>query len=138
MKRTWFKGVRTAEAAKARYRELVKTHHPDAGGDPEELLAIKAEYEDVLERILTRSMDSQFRKEYGIPRTDRRTTSQTNEDAAEHVPADHTPRKSQPKKSSIFDVFTEDEKATLRATAAKAVGRAAESLADRVMRKIIR
>lgn len=130
----WFKNIRTAEGAKARYRELVKRHHPDAGGDPEELLAIKAEYEAVLERILVRSFDNEFRSENNIPKADKKQASSTA--APEPSKATHQPAPK--KKVSIFDVFNEDEKEVLRSTAAKAVGRAAESLADRFIRKIIR
>ena len=35
----------TREAAKARYRELVKQHHPDTGGDAEQFKRIQAAWE---------------------------------------------------------------------------------------------
>jgi len=41
---SYFSGCIKVSAIKARYRELVKLHHPDLGGDEEVMKAINAEY----------------------------------------------------------------------------------------------
>lgn len=41
---TYFEGCTTQAEAKARYRELVKQHHPDTGGDLRIMQDINAEY----------------------------------------------------------------------------------------------
>lgn len=38
----------TPDSLKARYRELAKLHHPDAGGDKEEFQLLQQEYEQAL------------------------------------------------------------------------------------------
>ena len=40
----------TMADAKARYRELVKKHHPDVGGDPEQFKRIQAAWEMLTSR----------------------------------------------------------------------------------------
>lgn len=44
MKYTYFQECRNQEEAKARYRELVRKHHPDAGGDTRTMQDINNEY----------------------------------------------------------------------------------------------
>ena len=44
---------------KAAYRRLVKEHHPDAGGDPERILALNAAWELVGDRDSRRQFDQQ-------------------------------------------------------------------------------
>jgi curved DNA-binding protein CbpA len=44
MKYTYFQECRTQEEAKALYRELVKKHHPDAGGNTRTMQDINEEY----------------------------------------------------------------------------------------------
>ena len=40
----WFAGIETRQELKARYKELVKTHHPDCGGNEADMKAINNEY----------------------------------------------------------------------------------------------
>lgn len=44
MKYTYFQECRTQDEAKALYRELVKKHHPDIGGDTRTMQEINSEY----------------------------------------------------------------------------------------------
>lgn len=46
---SWFDGLKTAAEIRARYRELAKTHHPDAGGDASEFSRITDAYNRALE-----------------------------------------------------------------------------------------
>lgn len=43
----WFAGIKTIEELRKRYRELLKTHHPDNGGSVEATQEINMEYERV-------------------------------------------------------------------------------------------
>ena len=47
----------TATEIKAAYRQLVKRHHPDAGGDSERILALNAAWELLGDRDRRRSFD---------------------------------------------------------------------------------
>lgn len=46
-KRRWFAGLKSREAVTDRYRELAKKHHPDAGGNSDDMAAINAEFAEV-------------------------------------------------------------------------------------------
>lgn len=48
----------SAAAIKAAYRALVKRHHPDAGGDPERILALNAAWEVLRDRDRRRRYDA--------------------------------------------------------------------------------
>ena len=48
MARNYFKDCLTVEAVKAAYKELMKKHHPDKGGDREICKTINAQMDDVL------------------------------------------------------------------------------------------
>ena len=41
----WFTNVRTVEELRKQYRQLMKKHHPDVGGNTEDAKQINAEYE---------------------------------------------------------------------------------------------
>ena len=41
----WFKGITTVEELRKRYRELLKQHHPDNGGNEEIMKEINTEYD---------------------------------------------------------------------------------------------
>ncbi|MGG1571631.1 molecular chaperone DnaJ [Fictibacillus sp. NRS-1165] len=45
----YFKNIETLEELKKAYRKLCKVHHPDAGGKHEDFVAMRAEYERILE-----------------------------------------------------------------------------------------
>lgn len=45
--RKWFRNVETVEELRAAYKELLKQHHPDNGGDLPVMQEINAEYEAV-------------------------------------------------------------------------------------------
>lgn len=49
----WFTGVTSIEELRKKYRELLRTHHPDNGGNVADMQSINAEYDalfDVLRR----------------------------------------------------------------------------------------
>jgi molecular chaperone DnaJ len=48
----------SADEIKAAYRSLVKTHHPDAGGDPQRILALNAAWEVLGDQDLRRRYDA--------------------------------------------------------------------------------
>lgn len=41
----WFTNIRTVEELRKQYRQLMKKHHPDVGGNTEDAKQINAEYE---------------------------------------------------------------------------------------------
>ena len=41
----WFANVRTVEELRKQYRQLMKKHHPDVGGNTEDAKEINSEYE---------------------------------------------------------------------------------------------
>lgn len=47
----YFQGIKTAQEAKARYRDLAMKNHPDKGGDSEAMKAINNEFEIVWEKV---------------------------------------------------------------------------------------
>lgn len=47
----WFKEVRTTEELRKKYRELLKMHHPDNGGNEEVMKEINTEYDAVFARM---------------------------------------------------------------------------------------
>ena len=47
----WFKGVKTIEELRKMYRELLKEHHPDNGGNVSDMQEINSEYDVVFKRI---------------------------------------------------------------------------------------
>ena len=49
----FFKGIYTMEALKKAYHALIKTNHPDAGGDEAAMKAINIAYEQAVEYIKT-------------------------------------------------------------------------------------
>ena len=49
----WFTNVRTVEELRKQYRQLMKKHHPDVGGNTEDAKQINAEY-DRLYAVLSR------------------------------------------------------------------------------------
>ena len=53
----WFKGITTVEELRKRYRELLKQHHPDNGGNEEIMKEINTEY-DRLFAILSKESKS--------------------------------------------------------------------------------
>lgn len=53
MERKWFNGIETLETLRRRYKELLRKHHPDNGGDEETAKQINAEY-DVVFDVLSR------------------------------------------------------------------------------------
>lgn len=67
----WFAGTKTIEELRKRYRELLKKHHPDNGGDVSIMQEINSQYDalfDVLSRsesadgkTYTKEDDEQFR-----------------------------------------------------------------------------
>lgn len=48
---SFFQNVRTAEDLKRQFRHLVKTFHPDMGGNAEDMKEINREYEQLLRRV---------------------------------------------------------------------------------------
>ena len=55
----------TATEIKAAYRQLVKRHHPDAGGDAERILALNAAWELLGDRDRRRAFDQQVSPKAG-------------------------------------------------------------------------
>ena len=53
----WFKNVATIEQARKMYRELLKQHHPDNGGNVADMQEINSEY-DALFAILSKEKQS--------------------------------------------------------------------------------
>jgi len=49
--RKWFVGISNLQQLKARYKELVKVHHPDCGGDELDMKEINSEYDELF-RVL--------------------------------------------------------------------------------------
>lgn len=49
----WFKGITNMEQLRKRYKELLKIHHPDNGGNVSDMQEINAEF-DELARILSK------------------------------------------------------------------------------------
>ena len=47
----WFKGVKTIEELRKMYRELLKEHHPDNGGNVSDMQEINSEYDVLFKRI---------------------------------------------------------------------------------------
>lgn len=47
----YFTGIKTVEELRKRYKELLKHHHPDNGGDEETMKEINAEYDAVFARM---------------------------------------------------------------------------------------
>ena len=47
----WFKGVKTIEELRKLYRELLKEHHPDNGGNVSDMQEINSEYDVLFKRI---------------------------------------------------------------------------------------
>ena len=64
----WFKGVKTVEELRKRYKELLRTHHPDNGGNVSDMQEINAEYDALFERLSKEeTKDSQS---YGYDKTE--------------------------------------------------------------------
>lgn len=59
----YFSFQKSPEQNKARYRELVKEHHPDKNGNPEIFLAVQNEYE-LYQRVLKDGVKADERKAY--------------------------------------------------------------------------
>lgn len=55
--RKWFRNVETVEGLRAAYKELLKQHHPDNGGDLHIMQEINAEYDAVF-AVLDSQADS--------------------------------------------------------------------------------
>lgn len=51
MNTEFFQGLRTLAEIKARFKELVKIHHPDVGGDTATMQRLNAEYSRMIEHI---------------------------------------------------------------------------------------
>ena len=51
MTEKWFNGVKDIEALRKRYRELLKKHHPDNGGNEETMKEINRQYDAVFARM---------------------------------------------------------------------------------------
>ena len=47
----WFKGIKTIEELRKMYRELLKEHHPDNGGNVSDMQEINSEYDVLFKRI---------------------------------------------------------------------------------------
>lgn len=47
----WFTNIRTLEELKREYKKLVLKHHPDVGGNEEEMKQINAVYDVLFERV---------------------------------------------------------------------------------------
>ena len=62
----------TATEIKEAYRQLVKRHHPDAGGDTERILALNAAWEVLGDRDRRRAFDQQVSPEVGAKEEARR------------------------------------------------------------------
>lgn len=65
----YFKNVNTLEQLRKQYRDLLKTHHPDNGGNVSEMQEINAEY-DKLFKILKDKHDSNTMGNDSNTRTD--------------------------------------------------------------------
>ena len=59
----WFTDVRTVEELRKQYRQLMKKHHPDVGGNTEDAKEINAEYERLF-AVLSRQERPQGEQEY--------------------------------------------------------------------------
>lgn len=55
----WFAGVKNLSELKARYKDLAKKHHPDIGGEVQEMAEINAEYDRLLETLPTEEKGKQ-------------------------------------------------------------------------------
>ncbi|MCM1224699.1 MAG: hypothetical protein NC548_60650 [Lachnospiraceae bacterium] len=55
----WFTDVKDVETLRKRYKELLKTHHPDNGGDEETMKEINAEYDRISARMSRESKPSE-------------------------------------------------------------------------------
>ena len=62
MTNTYFKNVTTLEELRKQYKELLKAHHPDNGGDVAIMQEINAEY-DTLFKLLKDKHESASSKE---------------------------------------------------------------------------
>ena len=51
MTEKWFNGVKDIETLRKRYRELLKKHHPDNGGNEETMKEINRQYDAVFARM---------------------------------------------------------------------------------------
>ena len=47
----WFSNPRTVEELKRQYRDLTKKHHPDLGGNAEDMKSINNEYDQLFARL---------------------------------------------------------------------------------------
>lgn len=47
----WFEGVTTVEELRKKYRELLKIHHPDNGGNVSDMQSINAEYDALFDEL---------------------------------------------------------------------------------------
>ena len=65
---SWGSQPATQAELKAAYRRLVKRHHPDAGGDPERILALNAAWELLGNAERRRQFDRQSAVGIGRPR----------------------------------------------------------------------
>lgn len=55
----WFAGVKNLSELKARYKDLAKKHHPDIGGNSQNMAEINAEYDDLLKSLPTEERGKQ-------------------------------------------------------------------------------
>lgn len=51
MSMNWFIGIETVDGLRQRYKELLKKHHPDNGGDVHTMQKINAEYDILLVKL---------------------------------------------------------------------------------------
>ena len=61
----FFKDCNTPQERKAKYRELAKVHHPDAGGDLKVMQEINRQYREIAVRkvVITKSPNQQYYEE---------------------------------------------------------------------------
>lgn len=77
--KTYFKQVETLEELRRQYKELLKQHHPDNGGEVAAMQDINAEYERLFQRLKERQ---EARKQEEQRRADGRATGNTEKTAA--------------------------------------------------------
>ena len=65
MKIKWLTGVKTLEELRKTYRKLALLHHPDKGGDTQDMQQINAEYDYLSKNLINSNQDySEARKTY--------------------------------------------------------------------------
>jgi hypothetical protein len=96
----YFRGITERATAQARYRDLAKIHHPDAGGNPAVMVDVNREWEEwqVLEKhgVFDRRASGSTEAHKDMPKA-RKTSPRTRTGVDNSAPR---PKKSQPSTSA--------------------------------------